>query len=151
MAFYRQSEACPKFGTAQGGGSSSGTGFGADHYPNSRAVYGPQAQPYNMTTQTGWNPYEGVTVPAPYLGGWDGLGGQLMHVPQADTYFVGDNPWPVNGVDDQPNAAFNLLRLEPTTSAHPGFSNPTGASPSMIFAAPPIFGLQTDPIPAYGV
>ncbi len=151
MSYYRQSAECPKFGTAQGGGASSGAAYGADTYPNSRAVYGPQAQPFNMQTTTNWNPYAGLTVSHAYEGGWDGLGGRLMHVPQADTYFVGDNPWPANGVDDQPNAYFNLMRLEPTTSAHPGFSLPSGSSPAMIFAAPPIFGMQTVPIPAFGV
>lgn len=152
MAFYRQSEACPKFGTAQGGGSSSGAGWGRDNYPRSYAVDAPAKLLTNMETMTGWDPYNGLEAPTPYRGGWDELGGRLMHVPQAGTYYTGPpNPWPANGVDDQPNAYFNLVRLEPTTSAHPGYMNPTGPGPSMIFAAPPIFGIQTNPVPAFGV
>lgn len=150
MAFYRQSAACPKFGTAQGGAMSSGAAYGRDEYPHSWAVYGPQRQPQNMETMTDWSPY-GQFNPHAYFGGWDTLGGRLMHVPQADTYFVGANPWPANGVDDQPNARFDIMQVPVSTSAHPGFSLPsTAPSPTMIFHAPPIFGVQTVPIPAFG-
>ncbi len=151
MAYYRQSSECPKFGTAQGHAASSGAGYGRDHYPHSYAVYGPQVNQADMLGQSSYSPYKGNTVSMPYYGGYDGLRGRLMHVPQADTYFVGENPWPANGVDDQPNVLYSLLRLEPTTSAHPGYTIPTGPSPAMIFNAPPIFGLQTVPIPAFGV
>jgi len=151
MADYRQSEACPKFGTAQGGGASSGAGYGNNSYPLSRANYGPEKIQPDMGAPTRWTPY-GTFVSYPYEGGWDALGGRLMHVPQADMYDASPNPFPANGVDDQPNAAFNLLRLEPTTSAHPGWTLPSLApSPAMIFQAPPIFGLQTVPINAMGV
>lgn len=151
MADYRQSAACPKFGTSQGGGASSGAAYGRDHYPLSRAIYGPEKFQPDMGAPTRWTPY-GMFVSTPYYGGWDELHGAVMNVPQADLYDASPNPWPANGVDDQPNAAFNLLRLEPTTSAHPGWSLPSIApSPAMIFQAPPIFGLQTVPIPAMGV
>ncbi len=153
MADYRQSEACPKFGTAQGGGASSGAGYGRNApqgYPDSYTVFAPQAQPQNEGAPTRWTPY-GTFVSHPYVGGHDGLGGKLMHVPQADFYNSEPNPWPASGVDDQPNNMYSIMRLEPTTSAHPGYSLPSVASPSMIFNAPPIFGLQTVPIPAMGL
>lgn len=154
MAFYKQSGNCPKFGTAQGLGASSGAGWGRNvpqGYPISRAVYGPQKLQPNMETQTRWTPY-GTFTPRPYYGGWDGLDGRLMHVPQADMYDVSRNPWPANGVDDQPNARFDILRLQPTTSAHPGLSIPSvQGGPSMVFQPPPVWGLQTVPIPALGL
>lgn len=151
MAFYRQSEACPKFGTAQGGGASSGAAYGRDQYPVSRAVYGPAEITPQTEATTQWSPFS-FTVAQPYRGGWDALGGRLMHVPQADTFFVGDNPWPANGVDDQPNVLYSLLRLDPHTSAHPGFTLPMNApGPAMVFNPPPVFGLQTQPIFAFGV
>ena len=150
MAFYRQSEACPKFGTSQGHGASSGAAYGASNYPRSRAVYGPARITPNMETPTDWSPW-GTFVPHPYSGQHDGLRGALMRVSQADTYDASPNPWPANGVDDQPNARFDVLRLLPSTSAHPGWSLPSLApSPAMVFQAPPIFGLQTVPIPAVG-
>jgi hypothetical protein len=151
MASYRQSAFCPKFGTDQGQGASSGAAYARDNYPHSYAFYGPQAQPPNMETKTGWNPYGGIIPREPYFGGYDGLGGRLMHVPQADLYNTAPNPWPANGVDDQPNARFDIMHMPPSTSAHPGWSIPTGPSPAMIFHAPPIFGVQTVPIPAFGV
>ncbi len=151
MAFYRQSAACPKFGTAQSHAASSGAAYARDNYPRSRAVYGPEMLQPDMLGQTRWTPY-GTFESMPYFGGWDGLGGRLMHVPQADMYDVSANPWPANSVDDQPNARFDVMHLAPTTSAHPGYSLPSAQSgPTMIFHAPPIFGVQTVPIPAFGV
>lgn len=152
MADYRQSAHCPKFGTAQGGGASSGAAYGNNNYPLSVAEYGPEKLQPDMGAPAGWNPYAGLVESTPYRGGWDGLHGRLMHVPQADMYNASPNPWPANGVDDQPNVFPGILRLSPSTSAHPGFSLPSLApSPAMIFQPPPIFGLQTVPIPAMGV
>lgn len=153
MAYYRQSAECPKFGTAQGLGSSSGAGYGRnlDGYPLSYTVFAPQMLQPNMETPTRWTPYGGF-VPQPYFGGHDGLNGRLMHVPQADFYNSEPCPFPANGVDDQPNARFDVLRLPPTTSAHPGFSLPSSVpSPPMVFHAPPVWGMQAVPIPALGV
>lgn len=97
----------------------------------------------------------GVTRPAPYLGGWDELHGQLMHVSHATLYDSSRNPWPNNGQYDRPNSIGllgALLRLLPTTSAHPGAQNNTKrGDPTSLFNAPPAFGTQTTPIPAIGV
>jgi hypothetical protein len=151
VSYYRQSEACPKFGVAQGHGASSGAAYGRDHYALSYQVYAPEGLQPDMGSATRWTPY-GTFVSKPYEGGWDGLEGRLMHVPQADLYNTSQNPWPANGVDDQPNAAMNILRLAPTTSAHPGYSLPSlQPNATMIFQPPPIFGLQSIPIPAFGV
>lgn len=123
--------------------------------PRSRAVYGPAGRLPNAETPTHWSPYS-FTVPTPYLlRGHDGLSGALMSVEQADLYDASPNPFPANGVWDEPNAwhgVMGLLRLPPHTSAHPGLtlvSDPP--TPTMLFQAPPIFGLQTVPIAAMGV
>lgn len=120
----------------------------------SRAVYGPGERVPSMENPTRWTPF-GIFNPRPYFGGWDGLGGALMHVEQADMYDVSPNPFPANGVLDQPGAAIGavagLLRLEPTTSAHPGNSLSSGYGPTMVFQAPPVFSMQTRPIFALGV
>lgn len=87
-------------------------------------------------------------------GRWDGLRGRLMDVPQADTYDESPNPWPANGVWDEPGAQVGvlpLIRLQPSTSSHPGAQVTGGIGPSMLFHAPPVFGLQTQPILALGV
>ena len=147
MAYYRQSAASPKLNATHG--SSSGANYGRNEYPRSHPAMGPALIPPGMETPTRWTPF-GTFAPQPYFGGWDALGGRLMHVTQADSYNA-INPWPANGVDDYPNAApLAILRMAPTTSVHRGFQNPTGPSPTMLFHAPPIFGLQTVPIPAVG-
>ncbi len=156
MAFYRQTlGTAPKFGadaSADGtvASSSQGANYGSNNYPRSRAVYGPAALEPNMETPTQWSPYGGY-VPTPYVGGWDGLRGRLMHVSQADTYDVSPNPFPANGVNDQPNAMVIPFDAGHESSIHPGLANPTGPGPSMRFVAPPIFGLQTIPIQAVGL
>ena len=78
-----------------------------------------------------------------------------MRSAQADYYNSEPCPFPANGVWDQPGAglaaAGGFLRLAPTTSAHPGLTNSSGAGPTMIFTAPPVFTFQTTPIIASGL
>lgn len=130
-------------------------GFGdRNNYPLSRAVYAPAELPPNMEVMTQWSPY-GTLYAQPYEGGHDPLsqaGHGLMQVPQADLYDTSPNPFPNNGQYDRPNFfPALLLRLKPTTSGHKGFSQPTHPGPTMLFHAPPIFSVQTTPIPAMGV
>lgn len=128
-------------------------------------VYSPAMVLQDSETPTRWTPF-GTFVPALSSitpGGGrasaaqrhDGLDGRLMDVPQADTYNAAPNPFPANGVADDPmmyTAIARLIRLRPTTSAHPGASLTSGeASPAMVFHAPPVFGLQTRPIVAVGL
>lgn len=124
------------------------------------ANYGPEMFQPDMGAPAGWNPfgmrvasYDGGRAPA--AGRWDGLRGRLMDVPQADLFNSAPNPWPANGVADDPamyQALARSIRLKPTTSAHPGLSLTSGeASPAMVFHAPPVFGLQTKPIMAVGL
>jgi hypothetical protein len=69
-----------------------------------------------------------------------------------DFYDSSPNAWPNNGQWDRPNGYFaELLRLKTTTSAHPGKNLTTGGGPTMYFRAPPVFSLQTKPIPAVGI
>ena len=127
-----------------------------NNLPRSRAVYGPALRQPAMENPSRWTPY-GTFQPEPYLfEGHDGLRGALMSVEQADLYDASPNPFPNNGVFDHPGAAIaavdGLLRLQPTTSAHPGHALPSGnASPTMVFHAPPANALQTMPIFALGL
>jgi hypothetical protein len=69
-----------------------------------------------------------------------------------DFYDASPNAWPNNGQWDKPNGFFAaLIRLKTTTSAHPGKNLTTGGGPTMYFKAPPVFSMQTKPIPAVGV
>lgn len=108
----------------------------------------------NSEVMTQWSPY-GTLNARPYFGGYDGLGGRMMHVVKADLYDASPNPWPNNGQYDRPNGLFavfqGLMLKKRETSAHPGFSMPTMPSPNMLFHAPPVFSLQTTPIPAVGI
>lgn len=111
----------------------------------------------NSESMTQWSPY-GFYAPTPYFGGYDPLsdvGRGIMHVAQAGLYDASPNPWPNNSQYDRPNGLFSLFagRMEKRreSSAHPGLTMPTGPSPTMLFHAPPIFSLQTTPIPAVGI
>lgn len=107
----------------------------------------------NSEVPSQWSPW-GTFQPVPYAFGWDELRGAVQHTPQVDFYDASPNPWPNNGQADYPNHAWQvgeILRLRPTTSAHPGAVLPTGPGPTMLFAAPPLFSVQTMPIRATGV
>lgn len=109
---------------------------------------GPMVRPAYNEQGTNWTPY-GRFIPQPYR---VGMPYSLMGVEQVTGFYnsaVG--LWPANGQDDQPSAYFNLVRLAPTTSAHHGYTNPTGANPNQVFYSPPIFGFQTKPIWALGL
>ena len=127
-----------------------------DNVPLSVPEHGAAGLDPASESMTQWSPY-GIFRPAPYVGGWDELsqdGRGLMQVPQAGLYDASPNPWPNNGQFDRPNSigiTVAILRLRPHTSAHPGFSQPTGPGPTMLFRAPPVFSIQTQPIPAVGV
>lgn len=131
-------------------------------------VYAPEERQPDMGAPSRWTPFGGRDAAQPFYDGagpgsggrasmaarWDGLGGRLMDVPQADFYNSEPNPWPATGVYDVPNGAIGLiglLRLQPTTSAHPGMSMPPDYSPTTLFHAPPVFTMQTKPIMAVGV
>lgn len=125
-----------------------------------RSLFGPAELIPDMGAPTRWTPF-GIFSPQ-IPGGramaaqrHDGLGGRLMDVPQADLLDSSRNPFPANGVADDPamvQAIAKQIRLKPTTSAHPGLSLTSGeATPTMVFHAPPVFGLQTKPIYAVGL
>lgn len=112
------------------------------------------AHPDGAERGTQWSPY-GIFQPRVYRGGHDPAsvaGDGLMHTERGDYFDASPNPWPNNGQFDRPNGFFTgLLRLAPHTSAHPGRTMPTGAGPTMLFRAPPIFSIQQQPISAVGV
>jgi hypothetical protein len=152
MAYWRQNEGNiePRNGTAPCRNS----------YPRSAPVYAPAALPEGMVNPGSTNPSSGFRANPIYLttyptfGDHDGLSGRLMAVAQADTYDTSQNPWPACGVWDQPGAgiaASELIRLAPTTSAHMGLAQATGAGPTMVFQAPPVFSYQSKPIYAVGL
>lgn len=116
--------------------------------PLSRPHYGAAKIIPNSEVPTQWSPY-GEFIPTPYR---KDMPGSMMAVAQAEMYDASPNPWPNNGQFDHPNGFFAaLIRLKPHTSAHPGKSLSTGGGPTMYFHAPPVFSMQTKPIPAVGV
>src|SRR5215472_10076749 len=126
---------------------------GYNNYPLSRALYGPAEIVPDTETATQWSPY-GTFVAEPYFGGHDPLsqvGEGVMHVAQSDLYDMSPNPWPNNGQYDTPNHFGGFLTLPRESSVHRGFAQPTYVGPVMLFHAPPIFSVQTTPIPAVGV
>lgn len=138
-----------------------GDGRARNAYPRSVAVYGPAMLPLGMENPGSTIPSDGFSARPSFVhvdvsfGDHDGLEGRLMAVAQADMYNSDPNPFPAAGVYDVPgawHAVMPLLRLQPTTSAHMGLSNPaSGGGPAMLFHAPPVFGVQTTPIYAVGL
>ncbi len=108
---------------------------------------------------TQWSPY-GLFQSVPYMKGNMPIGPD-PRTPDArtrvmarntDFYDSSPNAWPNNGQWDRPNGYFaQLLRLRTHTSAHEGLSLKTGGGPTMYFKAPPVFSMQTKPIPAVGI
>lgn len=129
-------------------------------YPRSAPIYEPNMNPESMENPGSTIPSDGFSARPNYVGvdvsfgDHDALGGALMRVAQADTYDSSRNPWPAAGTYEEPGAAIavlQMIRLAPTTSAHPGLSSATGAGPTMLFVAPPVFSVQTTPIYATGL
>jgi hypothetical protein len=152
MPFWKQNEAqvWPRNGTAPT----------KDAYPFSVTTYGPQKlppsneNPGTTTPSDGFKAAPGYYQVNPSFGRHDALGGRLMEVAQADLYYSPPQPFPRAGTWEEPGApiaALQLVRLAPTTSAHPGLSQATGAGPTMIFNPPPVFSVQTRPIYAVGL
>lgn len=155
MAFYRSSpeRIMPRNGTAPC----------RDAYPLSYTVYGPQMIPPSMDNPGTTSPSDGFTAYPPNniqnivtFGRHDGLGGRLMEVGQADLYMSavpGVSPYRAGTWEEPggPIAASMLVRLAPTSSAHPGLAQATGPGPTMIFTAPPVFSVQSTPIYALGL
>lgn len=114
----------------------------SNFYSESRSLDLPDAPPSQ------WSPF-GLFQSIPYF---KDPPASAMKIRRTDFYDASPNAWPNNGQWDKPNGYFaSLLRLKPTTSAHPGLSLKTGGGPTMYFKAPPVFSMQTKPIPAVGV
>lgn len=108
---------------------------------------------------TQWSP-QGLFQSVPYMKGNGSIGPDPRNPDpttrvarrSTDFYDSSPNPWPNNGQWDRPNGYFaSLMRLAPKGSAHMGKSLATGPGPTMYFKAPPVFSMQTKPIPAVGV
>ena len=152
MSFYDQNagQIWPRNGTAPC----------KDFYPRSAPIYAPamlapsEANPGSTVPSGGFQARPIMIDPSPSFGEHDGLGGALMRVSQADTYDTSRNPWPAAGTSSEPNAAvgvMQMMRLQPSTSAHAGLSFATGAGPAMLYHAPPVFSAQSQPIYAIGL
>lgn len=155
MPAWRQNEANeqPRNGTAPT----------RNDYPLSVPVYGPNGLPMSMenpSSVAAGGGYRAVPLDAGLAAGnfgrHDGLHGRLMEVSQADTYNSARGPWPRAGTYEEPGAAvavLQMIRLAPSTSAHPGAGIGVGGGPgpTMLFQAPPVFSIQTRPIYATGL
>jgi hypothetical protein len=140
-----------------------GTAPTKDNYPHSLPEYGPQGLPLsneNPSSVAAGGGYRADPLPVLVEGGnfgrHDGLKGRLMEVAQADTFNSAVGPFPRAGTYEEPGAAtavLQLVRLQPSTSAHAGAGIGVGGGPgrSMLFVAPPVFTLQTSPIYAAGL
>lgn len=115
--------------------------------------------PLEDAPPTQWTPY-GTLVAIPYMKGnlsirpdpRDPDARTRAAIRNTDFYDASPNAWPNNGQWDKPNGYFaEFLRLQTHTSAHPGKMHTLGVGPTMYFKAPPVFSMQTKPIPAVGI
>lgn len=155
MAGYRQNEAnvWPRNGTAPT----------RDYYPLSVPVYDAQGIAPSEENPAGVHAgggYRAVPLAAGVVGDnfgrHDGLAGRLMEVSQADSFDSARGPFPRAGTYEEPGGAIavlRMLRLKPSTSAHPGAGIGVGGGPgpTMIFTPPPSFTIQSRPIFATGL
>jgi hypothetical protein len=137
-----------------------GTAPVKDYYPLSYTVFEPAAIPQAMDNPGSTLPSDGYraspsfVVTKPSFGQHDALHGAIMMSAQADFYQSAVGPFPRAGTWEEPGgpiAALRMVRLAPTTSAHPGLQQATGAGPTMVFQAPPVFTVQSKPIYALGL
>lgn len=125
-------------------------GMTSTQYPRSMSLRSrAQIVQSNSETGTNWTPY-GMFVTHPYE---VPMPSSMMAQANAHMLNSAQGIWPAGGQADVPNGqqAGPLIRLKPSTSAHPGFTNPTGANPTMVFFSPPVFSYQTRPIYATGL
>lgn len=126
-------------------------GMPSAEYSRARANSGgPQVLMGSLESGQDWTPY-GIRATHPFR---KGMPYSLMSVEQATGFYNSSvGMWPASGQADYPNGMQTgaLMRLDPTTSAHFGFTMPTGANPNMVFIQPPVFGFQTNPIYATGM
>jgi len=115
--------------------------------------------PLEDAPPTQWTP-QGLFVTTPYMKGARPIGPDPRNpdpetrvaTRRSDFYDASPNAWPNNGQWDRPNGWFaELIRLKTHTSAHPGKNLTVGPGPTMYFHAPPVFSMQTKPIPAVGI
>lgn len=154
MAFYQQNagQIEPRNGTAPC----------RNAYPLSYPVYQPgmiapsNENPGSTLPSDGFSAVPNFVAVNVSFGDHDALDGRLMAVAQADSYNSAVGPFPRAGTYEEPGAAtavLQMMRLAPTTSAHPGLSLGMGGGPgpTMLFQAPPVFSVQTRPIYATGL
>lgn len=106
----------------------------------------------NPVTNTELTPF-GTFYHHPIEGGYDALHGAMMHVPQTDLSYSGENAhWRSPGVVGFSSAGeVQRAILNPTTSARTGFSMLPSVVPPTFFRAPPSQTTQAVPIMAVGV
>lgn len=123
--------------------------YDSTEFTRSRVVGGPQILLGALETGQDWSPY-GIRATHPFR---KQMPYSLMSVEQATGFYdSAQGMWPANGQADYPNGQqeSDHMHLPYESSAHAGFSNPTGPNPNMVFVQPPVFGFQTKPLYATG-
>lgn len=129
-----------------------GNGPPTEQLTGGASVYYPAGVPWNAGGGQG----AAFAQPRDWQGGWDAMGGRLMHVAQTD--FIDTSPnvasgYNTSGIYDVPGASqgISFLRLNMTTSSRQVPSIPQGIWPTMFYQPPPSFSQQTVPVIAVGV
>jgi hypothetical protein len=115
-------------------------------YADRHIAYGDGAALLNLESASDWREYQGVVASHPVIYGYyDDLQRTVMH----DAGFGSTLPWPLHGqqgiIKD-----IDLIEIAEEAGFDVGGHLASEPSPRMVFANPPSYSEQTDPIPAIG-
>lgn len=109
-------------------------------------AHGDEVGLVNVENPTGWSPYFGLVAShGTIVGYYDGMQRETM----GSAYMGSTLPWPLSG-QQGPIPDVALLELAEDPGVDMGAHLPQAIYPRMVFAAPPSYSEQTDPIPAIG-
>jgi len=115
-------------------------------YADNHVAAGDGAAFLNLSAASDWKVHAGLVAGDPVVHGYyDGIQLETMH----DANMGSDLPWPLHGQQGMIKDV-ELLELAEEAGFDVGGHLASEPSPRMVFANPPSYSEQTDPIPAIG-
>lgn len=115
-------------------------------YAANHVAFGDVSAFMNLENPTNWSPYSGLTPSQGVIVGYyDGLQRETMN----DSYMGSNLPWPLSG-QEGPQGQVDLFEIAEEAGFDVGGKLSQAIYPRTVFASPPSYSEQTDPIPAIG-
>lgn len=115
-------------------------------YAANHVAFGGDVGFVSLENPTSWSPYFGVVAAHGVIVGYFD---ELQRETMGEAYMGSNLPWPLSG-QAGPLANVALLELAEEAGFDVGGHLPAEPSPRMVFANPPSYSDQTDPIAAIG-